>query len=551
MKLDARQLFLAAALLSSLAILVHGWYWRALTPNVERAEIFDHLFLVHDVPAAALWVAIFCGTFLVARWLSAAGLEKWMVWIDAHRWWLAGITAVGLAVATLTIYHDHPLAMDEYSPSFQARLFAAGRLWAEIDPAMLDWVIPKQFQKHFFTSSAVSGHVISTYWPGFALLLTPFVALGMPWLLNPLLAAGSLVLIALCARELFEDRTAPGWALLLALASPQFTVSAISYYSMSAHLFFNLAFVALLLRPTVPRAFAAGAVGSFALVLHQPLPHLLFALPWLGWLAFGRARRAALGALLAGYLPICLALGVGWASLRASIRASAAAMPGAQGGSVLDLALRSLGALALPDLDLLYDRLVGAEKLFLWAVPGLPILAVLGFLWRREKVGARLLGASAVCTLVGYLFVPLDQGHGWGFRYFHQSWGVLPLLAAGALVCVRELRADWVRTVGVLAVASLFLGTALRFYQIHGFIGGHLAQLPPLAPGKEQVCFLKTVSGYYKVDLVQNDPLLRGPLRIFDSQGKADDEELIRRDFPRARRVYDDGSDTVWRLDNP
>ena len=60
------------------------------------------------------------------------------------------------------------------------------------------------------------------------------------------------------------------------------------YYSMQAHLTANLLFVWLLLKPTPYRAFGAGVVGSLALVLHNPFPHMLFAAPWI--IAFARSK---------------------------------------------------------------------------------------------------------------------------------------------------------------------------------------------------------------------------------------------------------------------
>ncbi|MGG2305238.1 hypothetical protein ACE4Z6_27835, partial [Salmonella enterica] len=76
-----------------------------------------------------------------------------------------------------------------------------------------------------------------------------------------------------------------GLAILLTVASPVFFANGISYYSMPAHLFANALYALLLIDPTPRRAFAAGLLGSIALTLHNPVPHLLFALPWIGWLA--------------------------------------------------------------------------------------------------------------------------------------------------------------------------------------------------------------------------------------------------------------------------
>lgn len=122
----------------------------------------------------------------------------------------------------------------------------------------------------------------------------------------------TLLVIHRLALELFDDREAAGFALLLTIASPVILANGISYYSMPAHLLANSAFALLLFRPTPRRAAAAGVVGSLALALHNPVPHMLFAHP--GW--SGSATRQGgmrlLAALIAGYLPLCAQLGLGW-----------------------------------------------------------------------------------------------------------------------------------------------------------------------------------------------------------------------------------------------
>ena len=72
---------------------------------------------------------------------------------------------------------------------------------------------------------------------------------------------------------------------------------------------------------------------------------------------------------------------------------------------------------------------MATAKLWLWAVPGLLILALVGLARARSDIRIRLMAWSAALTFFAYLFLPADQGHGWGYRYFHSVWFVLPLLA--------------------------------------------------------------------------------------------------------------------------
>jgi hypothetical protein len=85
---------------------------------------------------------------------------------------------------------------------------------------------------------------------------------------------------------------------------------------MQAHLTANLLFAWLLLKPTPYRAFGAGVVGSLALVLHNPFPHMLFAAPWVIAIARPREQRRSFVALILGYLPLTVLMGVGWLYLR-------------------------------------------------------------------------------------------------------------------------------------------------------------------------------------------------------------------------------------------
>ncbi len=560
-----------------------AWITRA-DADLAAGNAFYYLY-AHDMPAAFAFLVILAGSAVLYRRVPLAAVVATLRQAVRFRGLLALLAICLSAAGTLIVYRNHPLSMDEYAPLFQAQLFSRGKLWAELPPDLLPWLFHDKFLGLFFVSSETSGRVISQYWPGFAVLLAPFVRMGAAWLLNPLLAAGSLLLLVHLARRLLPGTEAAGWVILLALASPQFTVNAISYYSMSAHLFLNLLFASLLLRPTAARTLLAGAVGSFAVVLHQPLPHLLFALPWFLWLACRDRPIRRLGTLLLGYLPLGLLLGTGWLVLESHIESEdtppgpirppvdeiqpvAGAQPAAPRGvaeAVLGRVKGQVGLFRLPDVEILGWRLVGMLKLFLWAVPGLPILAIIGYRRCRKVApearsapearrwdtasGLRVLGWSALCSLVGYLFIPYSQGHGWGYRYFHQAWGVLPLLAAAALVSFKSSRADWLRGVGLLAAASLLILTPLRVAQVYGFVGRHLDQLPPLAAEGSQICFLATDRGFYVQDLVQNDPFLNRRVTILESRGRKSDRALIKRQFPSARRVHAGASGTVWILE--
>jgi len=292
----------------TIAILLWTHQWRLGNDRHGLSTIFFVLFVYNDYPGTVCALLILVCALVASRYLPA---RRVVHWAGDHPVVIAAITTVLIALCTLVIYHNHPLSMDEYAAYFQSRVFAAGKLHGRFPVPLLDWLIPRGFQDYFLNVSRATGSVAESYWPGFALVLTPFTWAGVPWLCNPVISALTLLVIHRLALELFDDREAAGFALLLTIASPVIFANGISYYSMPAHLLANSVFALLLVRPTPLRAAAAGVVGSLALALHNPVPHMLFAAPWLVWVAT-RQRGMRLLALIAGYLPLCALLGLGW-----------------------------------------------------------------------------------------------------------------------------------------------------------------------------------------------------------------------------------------------
>jgi len=530
-------LLVTSALCSLALLLARAFTW----PAQGRPRAFEYLFLRNEPTAAWLSCAIILGAALAATGVRSLPDRMFVARLARDpRAFIACITAALIACALL-VYRGHPLSMDEYAPVFQARIFARGALVAHVPPELVQRLIPPI---RWFIEASPDGRLISSYWPGFALLLTPFAWLRAPWLLNPLIGGATLLVIWRIARGLWPDTAAAGWAVLLTAASPAFVVNAISLYSMPAHLLASLCFAALLLDPTPRRLFLAGAVGSLALTLHNPVPHTLFALPFIVALAVRPGRVGKLGALAAGYLPGIALLGAGWFWVRAQIGGNPETVAGGAGA----LSVLTRLAFALPSASSFWSRGVNLAELALWAVPGLLALACIGAVWRRSEPAVRLLTASALLTAVAYVFVPYDQGHGWGYRYFHAAWGALPLLAAGALEHPRAV-APLRKTALIGALASLLLGNGLRLGQVRSFIDSQLRQIPSApAPARLEVVFLRPDRGYYTVDLVQNDPFLDGSRWILLSRGPDEDARLMAR-FPGARRVVRTTVGELWQAD--
>jgi hypothetical protein len=529
----ARRLFLSSVLIT--AGLACWARFSIPANNAPLSPIFRFLFVDLD-GVAAVWSV---GVLLLAVFVSGGmPCSRLLKWIGDHMIHVAAATAALLCAGSLLIYRNHPLSMDEYAQYFQSQIFATGRLSGAFPVALLDWLVPRGFQNYFFSVSKSTGAVASAYWPSFALLLTPFTALGIPWACNPAISAVTLLVAYKLAAEIFGDKEAAAWVVLLTAASPEFLVNGISFYSMPAHMLMNALFALLLLDPSRTKAILAGFIGSIALTLHNPFPHLLFALPWMVWmLARPNGRNLAL-CLAAGYLPLCLLLGFGWYCYSGHLR---------------DGLAPTLSVFSLPDRRVLLARAIGIAKIWIWAVPGLMILAAAGAWKGWANPALRVLAISAVLTLLGYLFVPVDQGHGWGYRYFHTTWIVLPLLAACAVTRSRvgplatTFEDEGSRAfVMSSALLMLIIGGVLRAVQVRDFLISDLAQTPAYQGTERRVELITTKSSFYAADLVQNDPWLQGSVIRMISHGRESDSRMMAENFPDLHQVYEDTHGTVW-----
>ena len=536
---SARAVFLAS--ISGTAIIL-AWIDRirsgAFQTDFELA--FGVLFALHDYAGALAALLILLAAILVpgGRWVRAV-----LRGMGSRPGAVAILTTIVMGAGAVAVYHRHPLSMDEYTQLFQSEAFAAGRLAGQFPPPLVDWLVPEQFRRYLlFLRVSPTGEVASSYLPTFSLLLTPFTVLGIPWMCNPVLSGLTILVLHRIAREVFEDDVSAGLTLLLTIASPVFFASGISYYSMTAHMLANATFAWLLLRPTRARLLSAGVVGSMALTLHNPLPHALFAVPWLVWVVLRRRRVGDLALVLAGYLPLSLLLGAGWYwYVNALIQRPDAATS--------DVAVN----VTWPTVSIVLARLAGLSKTWLWATPSLVVVALMGaFRWRQNTV-CRLLALSATITLAAYLFLRPQQGHGWGFRYFHPAWLALPLLAAAALAPRRRGSVpDAVNDSGLrglvvaCAVLSLVVGVGLRAFQIESFIKAHLSQLPQGARVGPRVVIIDPANTFYGVDLVQNDPFLRGDEVRLLSRGWIANELVMRRFFPDFERTSYDQYGEIW-----
>ena len=492
----------------------------------------------HDISAAWLGLLIFALSWLATPVFARLDWARLAVFIERRLLVLCALAFCLYGAIAFWPHQHFTYSWDEYSLLTQSRIFATGQMSGWVPPVLLQWIWGPGYGDAFFAVSSKSGHFVPIYWPGLAILGTPFTALGVSWLCNPFLGALSLWGVHRLTLRVSGSREAAAWAWAFTLASPVVALNAATYFAMSAHLLFNVFYCLLLLRDDRRGAFFAGVVGGFALALHNPFPHLAFALPWLAFVVW--KRRQLIVPLLLGYLVFAVPLVLGWSSFLDSFDPDTYAQVVGASTPFAKIWGRVVSLATLPTPYIVLSRVGGLGKTVVWAVPGLLVLAWLG--WRNlghraatssqfdtskvDNRALRLLAAAFLSTFLVYFIVPFDQTLGWGFRYIHPAWFALPVLSATFLALVPAnhiLRAFF----AALCVLTLAFQLPLRAVQADNFISQHRAQVP-MVTAPVSITFIKTKHGSFTADLLQNDPFLRNDDWHLRDRGAPANAQLVR-----------------------
>jgi pentatricopeptide repeat protein len=177
-------------------------------------------------------------------------------------------------VFSWVVFEHTPRIHDEIDYLFQARLFASGRLYAP-SPCARDFFA--------FPHTINNGRWYSMYTPGYPLLLAIGIILGAPWIVNPLLAALTILLFYALGVELYDRRTGT-LAAVLGAASIWFLLMSSSFMNHTSSLFFASLFLVFFIRslskPTLLNGLLAG-VGLGFMIMIRPYNALIFGLPFL------------------------------------------------------------------------------------------------------------------------------------------------------------------------------------------------------------------------------------------------------------------------------
>ena len=403
---------------------------------------------------------------------------------------VAGVFAV-TALGTYFVCHDYALSADEFMADFQARIFLRGKIAAEVPTQWIDAVrvIKPTYVDYFSETHSWK----AAYLPVYAAMRALFQSVYLQSFLNPGLAAVTALALYGTARNIWPNEKQDALVAILLLAgSAQFLIMAMTLYSMPAHLAFNTVWLWLYSRPDRRRFYLAPLVGVLAIGLHQPIVHALFAAPFLLRLLLDRKWRAvSIFGLI--YLLGC----AGWYAWRIKFS------PPAADGVATFFRLWNPKMLVIQSMDLLL--IIG------WSALAAPLLAVLGFARIfRERPIIRDAALSCLLTFGFYYFFYLDQGHGWGYRYFHGTLSCLILVAvAGWKALIEKTGECRARNFLFVAMAaSFFIALPLRCYQAESFIRPYAHAAEAVRSMNAMVVGIDPHLAWYSADLIRNDPFL-------------------------------------------
>jgi hypothetical protein len=148
-------------------------------------------------------------------------------WVIAHRVMAAAAGCAAVAAAAILINQavllEFPNSGDEYAYLYQAATMAEGRLWNAAPR------YPEFFELNYIVQDG--GRAFGSFPVGWPLLLTAALELGLPaWVVNPILGAVSLLLIACLGTRLYSARVGVIAAALTAI-TPFFLFNAGSFFS--------------------------------------------------------------------------------------------------------------------------------------------------------------------------------------------------------------------------------------------------------------------------------------------------------------------------------
>lgn len=376
-------------------------------------------------------------------------------WRLRHPWIVVGSLTLALVIGSGFLvwwaFAGNPHSVDEMAQLFQARVFLSGRLAApppDVPEAFLflhTWIAPAGWVSHFP--------------PGHAVLLAMGMAIGLEWLINPVLGGIGLILVYVLARGLYGERTALLAALLWAASAWVLTMSATYMnHATSAVLALGAWTLALAVRQRGARHYllVGGLLGL--LMTTRPLDAMAAALPIVIWVLRRRSWRDLTWIGL-GVLPAGLAFAYfNWRVFGNPLELGYSALYGPEqrmGFHVDAFGNTFTPLVAFSNLSAAVGRL--HIYLFEWPIPALLPLALWALLGRHRHAADLPVAVGLLSTPVLYFFY-WHSGFYPGPRFYYLIAPLLVIGTARAFVCglrtARRHASDWIKWDAALVAAG-------------------------------------------------------------------------------------------------
>ncbi len=511
-------IILKVSVILSVFICLLGFWFASVLQNTNLVEPLAndretlsslYLFVAQDKFVALLTA----GFLLLAYYVRLPITSKFANWDSKHIRWLLVATFLLAVIFRVVIHHSFDLSLDEFMPSFQARIFQSGQLLAPISADALK--VNENLQPFFTYVNPEHGLWASYYRPVHAALIALFSVFLHADLLNPFMAVLSVWAIADIARRIFpEHPEAPLLAAIMLVVSPQFLATAGTGFSFTSHLAFNLIWLAMFLRGSMAGHITAALVGFFAVGLHQVHVHPLFVTPFLAALLLGRfGPRKALVPYFISYglaLPIWMA----WPEISIWLQTGDA--------SILPTSVMEIDY--IKDYFQYTDNVAKVEdslntfflatnlfRFWLWISPALLILVFVALRYVKTIGQIPILAGLgfALMVLATHILMP-NQMHGWGARYYQPVLGNFILFALGGYFAAQRpgMAAQLKQVVATLLVVSAVILLPIRAFQIEAKIAPRAAVQQALSKLNADVVFIEPDQIWFAADFVRNDPYL-------------------------------------------
>lgn len=433
-------------------------------------------------------------------------------------WSVSGLLVGAALVGREVILLGYDLSRDEQLASFDAAVYATGKLAAPL-PQL--WIPRAQaLNTDFMLPVAEQTAWISGYLPMNSAIRGFFEMFDASNLVSPIaLLIGAIALIG-CVQRIWPGKGSyTTIALLFYFGSGQVLVTSMTTYAMQLHLALNMLWLLLFLQRRTATDLAALVVGFFAVGLHQPLFHPLFAAPILATLLFSKEWKRATFYFLA----YCL-IGAFWAYWPTiTVETTGIPLPGYQQG----YASRLQNALLLERPTGLLEMITNLLRFITWQHILLLPLFVIGFSIARQDALFAALATGLVFTVLVMTIILPYQGHGFGYRYLHGFIGSAILLAIHGWDRGIEFKDRWGSLLFRTSLGTFVIIIPLQLFFANAFYSPYAKASENLSDLESDYVVISSRAAPFAIDLVNNDPFLMDrPVRLV--QERLDKQSLAK-----------------------